>query len=82
MAGAIASGAAFAKFRAFVTAQGGDSHLVDDPARLPAAPVKLPVAASETATVAALDAREVGLVTVEWGADGTRRAIQSTRPWG
>jgi pyrimidine-nucleoside phosphorylase len=65
VAEAIAGGAAFARFRAFVAAQGGDPRLVDEPDRLPAAPVRLDVPAPETATVAALDAREVGLATVD-----------------
>jgi pyrimidine-nucleoside phosphorylase len=64
---AITSGAAFAKFRAFVEAQGGDVALVDDPARLPAAPVVQPLLAPAGGYVQHIDARAVGLAVVEMG---------------
>lgn len=64
---AITSGAALAKFRAFVVAQGGDGALVDDPTRLPHAPVTLQVAASEAGVVQALDSRAIGLAVVDLG---------------
>jgi pyrimidine-nucleoside phosphorylase len=79
VAAAVASGAAFARFRAFVAAQGGDPRLVDEPDRLPAAPVRLAVPAPKTATVAALDAREVGLATVDLGG-GRRKKGESIDP--
>ena len=63
----IADGRAFARFRDFVASQGGDPALVDHPDRLPAAPVVIPVPAPASGFVHALDAREVGLVTVELG---------------
>ncbi|MCO5213770.1 MAG: thymidine phosphorylase [Caldilinea sp.] len=63
----IADGRAFARFRDFVASQGGDPALVDHPDRLPAAPVVVPVPAPASGFVHALDAREVGLVTVELG---------------
>ncbi len=63
----IADGRAFARFRDFVASQGGDPALVDHPDRLPAAPVVVPVPAPAAGFVHALDAREVGLVTVELG---------------
>jgi pyrimidine-nucleoside phosphorylase len=69
---AIRSGAAFEKFRAFVTAQGGDLRQVDDPSRLPAAPIVMPVPAPSAGTVVRIDAREIGLATVAMG--GGRQA--------
>ena len=63
----IADGRAFARFRDFVASQGGDLALVDHPDRLPAAPVVVPVPAPASGYVHALDARAVGLVTVELG---------------
>ena len=63
----IADGRAFAKFRAFVAAQGGDARLVDHPERLPAAPVQVAVRAPVNGYVHAIDARAVGLVTVDLG---------------
>ncbi len=63
----IADGRAFARFRDFVASQGGDPALVDHPDRLPAAPVVVPVPAPASGFVHALDAREVGLVTVGLG---------------
>jgi len=63
----IADGSAFEKFRAFVAAQGGDTSLVDHPERLPTAPIQLRVPAPTSGYVYAIDAREVGLVTVDLG---------------
>ena len=67
VAGAIRSGAALAKFRDFVAAQGGDAAQVDDPTRLPTAPVIVPVAAPASGFVRRIDAREIGLATVAMG---------------
>ncbi len=64
---AIASGAALAKFRAFVVAQGGDGALVDDPARLPHAPVTLQVLAPQSGVVQGVDSRAIGLAVVALG---------------
>ena len=70
---AIQSGAAFAKFRAFVAAQGGDVRMVDDPQRLPAAPVVAPVVALTGGCVQQIDARAVGLATVGLGGGRHRK---------
>lgn len=64
---AIRSGAALAKFAAFVAAQGGDARVVDDPALLPAAPVLVAVPAPAAGYVQAIDARAIGLATVALG---------------
>jgi pyrimidine-nucleoside phosphorylase len=63
----IANGAALAKFRAFVAAQGGDVRQVDDPDRLPTAPVVVPVVAATTGTVASIEPRALGLAVVALG---------------
>ncbi len=63
----INSGAALAKFREFVAAQGGDPSLVDAPDRLPSAPVQIEVMAERAGWVSAIDAREVGLAVVALG---------------
>jgi pyrimidine-nucleoside phosphorylase len=64
---AIASGAALAKFRAFVVAQGGGGALVDDPTRLPHAPILVEVPAAEAGVVQAVDSRAIGLAVVALG---------------
>ncbi|MEZ4862963.1 MAG: thymidine phosphorylase [Caldilineaceae bacterium] len=63
----IQNGAALAKFRAFVAAQGGDVRQVDDPTQLPTAPVTLPVTAAQSGYIHRIDAREVGLTCVDLG---------------
>lgn len=63
----IETGAALAKLRAFVAAQGGDVALVDDPERLAVAPVCHPYVARQSGYIARIDAREVGLTCVEMG---------------
>jgi len=63
----IQSGAAFDKFRAFIKAQGGDVGMVDDPERLPSAPVCRPFLATKSGYLARIDAREVGLTCVALG---------------
>jgi pyrimidine-nucleoside phosphorylase len=64
---AIYSGAALAKFGAFVAAQGGDDRVVHDPSLLPAAPVQVIVPAPAGGVVHAIDARALGLVVVALG---------------
>ena len=64
---AIVSGAALAKFRAFVVAQGGDGAQVDDPTRLPHAPVQLEVPAPQAGVVQQVDSRAIGLAVVALG---------------
>ncbi len=51
----VADGSAFAKFREFVAAQGGDLRQIDDPSRLPRAPIQLPLLATQSGYVAAAD---------------------------
>jgi pyrimidine-nucleoside phosphorylase len=63
----IASGAALAKFREFIVAQGGDGGQVDDPARLPTAPVQITIPSATGGTVQRVDARGLGLAAVDLG---------------
>jgi pyrimidine-nucleoside phosphorylase len=65
---AIASGAGVEKFRAIVENQGGDPRVVDDYARLPAAPDRAGVPAPRGGYVAALDAERFGRAAVALGA--------------
>ena len=62
MRNAVASGAAFEKFRAFVAEQGGDVRQVDDPGLLPAAPVRLDAVSERAGYVQAMNSRAVGAV--------------------
>jgi pyrimidine-nucleoside phosphorylase len=63
----IANGAALAKFKAFVAAQGGDSAVVDHPEQLPCAPVIHAVTATQAGYVQQIMAREIGLTCVDLG---------------
>jgi pyrimidine-nucleoside phosphorylase len=67
-AASLAKGQALERFRALVVAQGGDPAVVDDPRRLPQAPVQEPLFAEAEGWVGALDAREVGLAAMALGA--------------
>jgi pyrimidine-nucleoside phosphorylase len=64
---AISSGAALAKFRAFVVAQGGDGEMVDYPERLPHVPITVQVPASRSGVVQRVDSRAIGLAVVALG---------------
>ena len=64
---ALASGAAWDKFRQMVIAQGGDVAYVDNPERLPTAPLIAPVLAPKSGYLARVQANEVGMATVGLG---------------
>lgn len=66
-AATLTDGSAWAKFRAFVAAQGGDVAAVDQPGRLPQAPLIQSLLAPRAGYVARLDAREVGYTVVDLG---------------
>ncbi|OQA45703.1 MAG: Pyrimidine-nucleoside phosphorylase [Chloroflexi bacterium ADurb.Bin325] len=72
-ASALSDGRAWAKFREFVAAQGGDLAYVDEPSRLPAARLVAPLLAPADGYVAELDAREVGRAVVELGGGRERK---------
>ncbi len=63
----LASGRAWAKFVEWITAQGGDRDQLENPDRLPAAPLFKPVAAPRRGYIAGLDAAEIGKTGVELG---------------
>jgi pyrimidine-nucleoside phosphorylase len=73
IAGALTDGSALTKFRALVGAQGGDVRAVDDPDRLPQAPVVEEVGCPRSGWVARLDARTVGEAAVHLGAGRSRK---------
>lgn len=64
---AIDSGAALRKLADMVTAQGGDAAAVFDQDLLPAAPVRHSVKAPQTGYIAAIEARDIGLVSMHLG---------------
>ncbi|HEX9895209.1 MAG TPA: thymidine phosphorylase [Gemmatimonadales bacterium] len=63
----IESGRALQKFREMVEAQGGDPRVVDDPARLPRAPVQRPLRSPEDGTVVRIEPRAVGHAIIRLG---------------
>jgi pyrimidine-nucleoside phosphorylase len=67
------NGRALRKFAELVRAQSGDPDVVDDPSRLPTAPVQLAVNANATGTVSAIDALEIALAGKSLGAGRDRK---------
>jgi pyrimidine-nucleoside phosphorylase len=63
----LSSGAAWQKFRQMVAAQGGDVSCVDDPEKLPQAPIIEPVPAPRSGYLAGVNAVEVGWAVVYLG---------------
>ncbi len=72
LAEAVASGAALRAFRQLVASQGGDVAMVDEPARLPQARLKVDVLAAAGGFVQSVDAREVAWTAVGLGAGRSR----------
>ncbi|WP_237716519.1 pyrimidine-nucleoside phosphorylase [Alicyclobacillus hesperidum] len=70
---AIADGRALAKLRAWVAAQGGDAKIVDDPARLPQAPVKQAWTAPYDGFVKELPALAFGSAAMRLGAGRSKK---------
>ena len=64
----LGSGQALAKLRAMVEAQEGDTRVIDDPSRLPTAPIVETIDANVAGYVAALDAGTVGKTLTALGA--------------
>ncbi|MDF2834556.1 MAG: pyrimidine-nucleoside phosphorylase [Paenibacillus sp.] len=62
------NGEALAKFKSFVEAQGGDGSMIEDPGKLPAAPIQIEVEASVSGYVAAIEAEQLGLAAMVLGA--------------
>lgn len=65
---ALDSGAAWQKYRAFVSAQGGDLAVLDDPTRLPATAYQENLRATEGGYLATIDAEEIGIAAYTLGA--------------
>jgi pyrimidine-nucleoside phosphorylase len=72
-AGTLDDGTAWIKFREWIAAQGGDLRFVDDPARLPVAPLIAPLLAPRSGYVARADAREIGFTVVDLGGGRARK---------
>ncbi len=70
---AIASGAAFAKFRDLVRAQGGDVSFVDDPGKFPRAKFVEVVKAGQSGYLSRVHARMIGEAAVALGAGRARK---------
>jgi pyrimidine-nucleoside phosphorylase len=70
---ALDGAAALEKFRALVAAQGGDAGVIDRPDRLPTAPLVETVPSSRQGYVAWVDAREIGLTSLDLGAGRVRK---------
>lgn len=67
------------RFARLIEMQGGDPRVVDQPARLPRAPVQTVYESAGAGFVAAVDARVVGLACIELGG-GRRRADAKVDP--
>jgi pyrimidine-nucleoside phosphorylase len=68
----IQAGEALAAFRRWVELQGGDPATVDDPSRLPSAPVVREIPSERTGFLAGFDTREIGLAANALGAGRAR----------
>ncbi len=67
LAGSLNDGAAWAKFVEWITAQGGDRAVLDNPDLLPQAPLVETVPAPQRGFIGAIDAIEVGQTVVMLG---------------
>ena len=68
---AVASGAAFAKMKEWIAAQGGDAVCLEDPSRFPQASVAADVKSPRGGYLSHMDAEAVGLASVALGAGRT-----------
>lgn len=75
----ITSGAALEKFRAMIAAQGGDARVIDEPARLPQAKLKVAVPAPRAGFVQDVDAMGIALAALRLGA-GRAKAEDQVDP--
>ncbi len=65
---AISSGAALAKFKEWISAQGGNAELIDNPSLFPEAPVAHEVKAKADGYVTKMNAEAIGIAAMELGA--------------
>ncbi len=70
---ALDSGAAAAKFRELITAQGGDPRVVDDPSRLPQASQKTVIRAGRDGKLNLIHAAELGRALIAAGGGRERK---------
>ena len=77
--GVVGSGAALERFGALIEAQGGDRSVLDDPGKLPRAPIEHPVRAGRAGVIAEVKPRAVGHAIVLLGG-GRSRADQAVDP--
>lgn len=71
--GLLDGGAAWAKFRDWIAAQGGDLQAVDEPTRLPSARLGRDLPSPRAGYVAGLDAEQVGLASMLLGGGRARK---------
>ena len=64
----LASGAAWEKFKTLIQVQGGDISFLENPDRLPTAPLIEPIASPRGGYLSKIDARTVGETSVDLGA--------------
>ncbi|MDR7544959.1 MAG: thymidine phosphorylase [Armatimonadota bacterium] len=69
----LRTGEGLAKFAEMVRAQGGDASVVDDPGRLPGAPVQVPVPSPQAGVVTAVDALAIGRAAMRLGAGRAKK---------
>ncbi|MBQ6066193.1 MAG: thymidine phosphorylase [Clostridia bacterium] len=67
----VSSGAAFAKMKEWIAAQGGDASCLEDPSRFPQAAAAADVISDKGGFLAHMDAEAVGLASVALGAGRT-----------
>lgn len=70
---ALANGTAWERFKRLVSRQGGDVHFVEEPQRLPQAPLIHTVESLNTGYLSLIDACEVGETAVTLGAGRARK---------
>jgi pyrimidine-nucleoside phosphorylase len=70
---ALDQGLGLGKFEALVRAQGGDPAFLDDPQRLPSAPLRGSLGAWSKGWVSRADARQIGETSVRLGAGRSRK---------
>jgi pyrimidine-nucleoside phosphorylase len=70
---AISSGAALAKLRDMIAAQGGDARVAGEPDRLPGARLRRELPAPKSGWLAAIDAEALGRAAVRLGAGRVRK---------
>jgi thymidine phosphorylase len=68
VAQAVQSGVALQKLAEVIAAQGGDPEQIEHPKRLPQAPVRIMLKAPQDGYIAAIEAEQIGLASMDLGA--------------